>query len=221
MIKICCISSIDEAIRAINSGVEAIGLVGPMPSGPGVIDNVSIRQIVQEVTSQIDTFLLTSELSAEKIVEHHSKTGTSTIQLVDRVDIEVYGVLRKELPGVNLVQVIHVLNDQDIGYARTIAPFVDRILLDSGNPNLKVKVLGGTGMTHDWSISKALVQGVNVPVLLAGGLRAENVEEAIHTVKPAGVDICSGVRRNGHLDDDKLARFVAKAKKALNSLSSS
>jgi len=89
-----------------------------------------------------------------------------------------------------------------------MGPYVDAILLDSGNPSLPVKVLGGTGKTHDWSLSKEIVDRCGKPVFLAGGLKAENVREAIERVRPYAVDICSGVRTNGLLDEKKLAPFM-------------
>ncbi|MEL6945686.1 MAG: phosphoribosylanthranilate isomerase, partial [Bacteroidota bacterium] len=89
-----------------------------------------------------------------------------------------------------------------------IAPQVDALLLDSGNPNLKVKTLGGTGKTHDWNLSCQIVDAVDVPVYLAGGLKTENVADAIAMVQPYGLDLCSGVRTNGYLDKEKLTQFM-------------
>lgn len=85
---------------------------------------------------------------------------------------------------------------------------MDAILLDSGNPTLAVKELGGAGRTHDWSVSRAIVESVRVPVYLAGGLRAENVGAAVEAVRPVGVDVCTGVRTDGRLDDLKLQAFI-------------
>ena len=192
-----------------------MGLVGPMPSGPGIITNDEIARIVDHTNGKIETFLLTSNRSAKHIIEHHQKTRTSTIQIVDRIDYEEYEKIKRSLPDIKLVQVIHVLSEEDITYAQEIAPFVDRILLDSGNPNLSVKKLGGTGNTHDWDISRSIVREVNVPVLLAGGLNPENVGMAVEKVDPSGVDVCSGVRTDGGLDQFKLKKFIEVAKKGL------
>jgi phosphoribosylanthranilate isomerase len=113
------------------------------------------------------------------------------------------------MPGVKLVQVIHVLAPESVEEAVTVAPHVDAILLDSGNPSLEVKELGGTGRTHDWRLSRRIRDSVGVPVFLAGGLRPENVAEAVETVRPFGLDVCSGVRTDGRLDAGKLKRFFA------------
>ncbi|QTN40047.1 phosphoribosylanthranilate isomerase [Cryomorphaceae bacterium] len=206
-VKICCISSLDEAQLAIDAGASALGLVGPMPSGPGVIDNALIAEIARMVPPPIATFLLTSETRAADVIERHRLVQTSTIQLVDALPLEDYGVLRKALPQVKLVQVIHVLDEGSVEEAQSVAPHVDAILLDSGNPNLDVKVLGGTGKTHNWALSRRIRAEIPVPVFLAGGLRAENAREAIESVGPFGLDLCSGVRTDGALDPQKLQEF--------------
>jgi len=207
-IKICCILDRSEASMAIRCGASAVGLVSGMPSGPGVIDDDAIADIAAFVPPPIATFLLTSRQSAEGIVEQHRRVRTSTIQIVDAVPMEAYDALRKELPGVKLVQVIHVTGRSSIDEALTVDGKVDAILLDSGNPQLPVKELGGTGRAHDWSISRIIRERVSVPVFLAGGLRPENVREAIDVVGPFGVDVCSGVRTNGRLDERRLGAFV-------------
>lgn len=206
-VKICCISSPEEAALAIRYGASALGLVGKMPSGPGVIEDAMIKHIASTVPPPIATFLLTSETKAENILEHHYLTHTNTLQLVDYLEYDQYDRLHTELPWIKLVQVIHVLDNSDIERAVEIAPYVDALLLDSGNPNLEVKVLGGTGNTHNWMISRKIRETVPVPVFLAGGLNAGNVKEAIETVQPWGLDLCSSVRTNGHLDEAKLKAF--------------
>jgi phosphoribosylanthranilate isomerase len=207
-VKICCISSLDEARMAIDAGASAIGLVGQMPSGPGVISDELIFSISAAVPPPIGTFLLTSETSANGIINHWNRSHTNTIQLVDAVSTETYLSLRKSLPGVKLVQVIHVQHEKSVDEAIETAPYVDAILLDSGNPNLEVKELGGTGRTHNWKLSRKIRESISVPVFLAGGLKPENIRQAIDEVNPFGIDLCSGVRINCMLDAEKLNRFM-------------
>lgn len=206
-IKVCCISSIEEARTAINFGAYAIGLVSEMPSGPGVISENLISEIAASIPSGILTFLLTSRQSVKEIVEQHKRCKTNTIQIVDKLLDGSYEELRNSLPGINIVQVIHVDGDNSIDEAMSASQFVDFILLDSGNPKLKIKELGGTGRKHDWNISKKIVDAVNVPVFLAGGITPDNIQEAVRTVKPFGIDLCSGVRTDGNLDKTKLSRL--------------
>jgi phosphoribosylanthranilate isomerase len=206
-IKICCISSQSEADMAIAYGASAIGLVGQMPSGPGVISDELIYSIARQVPSQIDTFLLTSETSAQDIINHYHRVQTNTIQIVDALSEGTYQEIKAALPSVKLVQVIHVIDETSVEEALFCAGQVDALLLDSGNPNLSVKVLGGTGKTHNWQLSRSIVSQSKVPVYLAGGLHAGNVREAIETVEPYGLDLCSGVRTDKQLDPVKLDAF--------------
>ena len=210
-VKVCCIASIDEARLAISCGASALGLVGSMPSGPGPIADELIREIASSVPPPIATFLLTCETSADQIISHHQRTNTNTIQLVDAVHRRTYGILRSALPSVKIVQVIHVAGEHSVQEAIEVSRDVDALLLDSGNPNLPVKELGGTGRVHDWNLSRRIRDAAGCPVFLAGGLRPENVAEAVGRVQPLGVDVCSGVRSDGRLDPEKLRRFIENA----------
>jgi len=208
-IKICCISSIDEARMAIEHGASAIGLVARMPSGPGPISDDLIKQIAMSVAPPVATFMLTSETSVNEIIRHHQRTNTNTIQIVDTLKEGEYSQLKAALRGVKIVQVIHVIDESSVDKAIEISGMVDAILLDSGNPNLKVKELGGTGRVHNWKLSRKIRDNSKCPVFLAGGLKPENVRQAIQEVHPFAVDVCSGVRTDGHLDKGKLELFVA------------
>ncbi len=210
-IKICCISSIGEAMTAIEFGASAIGLVGSMPSGPGIIKDELIFEIAKSVPPAIATFLLTRETDAEAIVAHHHKTYTNTIQIVDELKKGSYSQIKLVLPVVKVVQVIHVINEKSVDQAIALSEQVDALLLDSGNPNLAVKQLGGTGRVHNWSWSRKIVEQSRVPVFLAGGLNAANVNEAIDKVQPYGLDLCSSVRTDEKLDPFKLEAFFKAA----------
>jgi phosphoribosylanthranilate isomerase len=203
-VKICCISSIEEAKLAIAHGAAAIGLVGRMPSGPGIITDELIQSIAKTVLPPIDSFLLTSETTAEAIIEHHNKVNTTTIQMVDALTDRQYHKIREAIPHVKLVQVIHVLDEKAVQEAIEISEWVDAILLDSGNPNLSTKVLGGTGKTHNWDLSKKIRENISIPTYLAGGINKDNIRKAIDHVQPYGIDLCSSVRTNGQLDERKL-----------------
>jgi len=212
-VKVCCISSLDEAKLAIRHGASALGLVSNMPSGPGVISEDLIAEISKEVPPPISTFLLTSKTRASQIIKQYNKVQTTTIQIVDEIEFKEYRLIRDALPHVKLVQVVHVLNEKSIHKAIEISKYVDALLLDSGNPNLAVKELGGTGRTHNWEFSREIRRSIAIPVFLAGGLNQNNVVKAIKYVKPFGIDLCSGVRKNGNLDSKKLINFFSEIKK--------
>ncbi len=213
-VKICCISSRVEARTAIAHGAYAIGLVSEMPSGPGVIAAALIAEIAADVPPGILTVLLTSKQDTAAIIEQQRRCGVNTLQLVDRLEKGSYEDLKEAMPGVSLVQVIHVTGKQSIEEAESCAPHVDAILLDSGNPKKAVKELGGTGRTHNWKISRIIRERLDVPVYLAGGLAPGNIADAILQVGPFGLDICSGVRTDGRLDDAKLEALFIQIKSA-------
>lgn len=203
-VKVCCIADVAEARLAVSAGASALGLVSAMPSGPGPILETEIARIAAAVQRPVETFLLTALVEAEAIADQQRRCGTTAVQLVDAVPEAELVRLRRLLPGVRLVQVIHVTGPQSVDEARSAAPFVDTLLLDSGNPNLPVKELGGTGRVHDWATSRRIRDVAGVPVLLAGGLHPGNARAAFEEVLPAGLDVCSGLRLNGRLDAAKL-----------------
>ena len=208
-VKVCCIASVEEARLAVRYGAAALGLVAPMPSGPGAIPEPLIAEIAATVPPSIGSFLLTCETSAEAIIQQQRRCRVNTLQLVDRVEAGTYARLREALPGISLVQVIHIHGEASYQEAcRVAGQGVDALLLDSGDQRLPVKLLGGTGRTHDWAISARIVEAVPVPVFLAGGLQPENVREAITVVRPFGLDLCSGLRTEGRLDERKLQAFM-------------
>ncbi len=207
-IKICCIGSVAEAAIAVAAGADALGLVSAMPSGPGVIDEALIAEIAATVPPAVGTFLLTSAVEPAAIAAQQRRCRVNTIQLCDALDPMAYPALRKALPGVALVQIIHVRDEGSVAEAERAAGKVDGLLLDSGDPTRAVKELGGTGRVHDWRLSRRIVARAGCPVFLAGGLGPQNVAEAIRSVRPYGVDLCTGVRTDDVLDCEKLAAFV-------------
>ena len=213
-IKICCISSINEARAAIELGADALGLVGNMPSGPGIISNDKIMKISSIVPPPIDTFLLTCETDVNSIINHYKETLTTTIQLVNHLPSDIHNEIKNRLPYIRIVQVVHVEDRASLEYALSVEDTVHALLLDSGCPSAAVKELGGTGRVHDWEISSEIVNTVKKPVFLAGGIKPENIFNAICSVKPYGIDLCSGVRTAGKLDIVKLKQLIINAKKA-------
>jgi len=214
-VKICCIANVAEANLAISYGASAVGLVSEMPSGPGIVSEGLIAQVASLVPPAVSSFLLTSKPDTLAIIAQQRRLGVNTIQICDRLQSGTYDDLRQALPGIALVQVIHVKDSHSIEAAIKAAPHVHGLLLDSGNQSLKVKELGGTGKTHNWEISRQIRELVDVPIFLAGGLTPENVSEAIQQVQPFGVDVCSGVRTEGKLDEHKLAKFFNQVSRCL------
>jgi phosphoribosylanthranilate isomerase len=208
-VKICCIASLAEAALAVECGASALGLVSHMPSGPGVIRDEQVAEIAATVPPAVGTFLLTSRQRVADIIEQQRFCRTNTIQLCDHLIAGTHRDLKDALPGISVVQVVHVTGPESVEEAARVAPHVDAILLDSGNQKLAVKELGGTGRTHDWTLSRAIRERIGIPLYLAGGLTPENVGQAIAAVGPFALDVCSGVRTDGKLDALKLKRFFS------------
>ncbi len=217
--KICCLQSIAEMELAVRHGAAAVGLVSRMPSGPGPIPDDRIAALAARVPAGVASFLLTAERSAAAIADQVRRLRPTTVQIVDRPEEGCRAALRRLAPGTALVQVVHVTGPEALDEAVAAAPECDALLLDSGNPALAVKELGGTGRTHDWGVSRRIRETVAVPLWLAGGLTPDNVARAIDAVRPYGVDVCSGVRTRGELDEEKVAAFVAAVRGSSGELS--
>ncbi len=210
-LKVCCVASVEEMRLAVGLGADAVGLVGAMPSGPGVIPDEAIAEVARATPPPVMSVLLTSATDAGTIARQADAAGVSAVQIVDRVGPAVYARLRTELPGRSLWQVVHVTGPAAIAEAERVARHVDAVLLDSGDPTLDTKELGGTGRVHDWRVSRTIRELLDVPVFLAGGLHPGNVAEAVRAVGPWGLDVCSGLRPDGALDADRLAAFASAA----------
>jgi phosphoribosylanthranilate isomerase len=203
-------ASVEEAWMAIEAGASAVGLVSAMPSGPGPIPEDLIAEIAATIPPGVSSFLLTCLQNAASIIEQQRRLRVNTIQICDRLTQGSYQDLRDALPGISLVQVVHVTGPEAVDEAIAVAPHVDAILLDSGNQSLAIKELGGTGRTHDWTLSRKIREAIEVPLFLAGGLNPSNVAAAIREVQPFGIDVCSGLRTEGHLDREKLKEFFTR-----------
>lgn len=214
-VKICCIASVAEAWIAIDQGASAIGLVSAMPSGPGPIPEDLIAEIAATVPPGVSSFLLTCHQDTAAIIDQQRRLRVNTIQICDRLPGGSHEELREALPGVSLVQVVHVTGPESVDEAIAVAPLIDAVLLDSGNQSLAIKELGGTGRTHDWRLSRQIREAIDVPMFLAGGLNPGNVAAAIREVQPFGIDVCSGLRTEGALDQHKLREFLDEVSTAL------
>jgi len=208
-VKICCIRSVEEAWTAVRHGASALGLVSHMPSGPGVIPDERIATIAAAVPAPVATFLLTCRQDAASIIDQQRRLRTNTLQICDRLQRGIYVELREALPGVRIVAVVHVTGSASVAEAEGVAREADAILLDSGRPDQAVKELGGTGRRHDWTLSRRIREAVDVPVFLAGGITPENAAKAVAAVGPFALDVCTGVRTDGRLDEKKLERLFA------------
>jgi phosphoribosylanthranilate isomerase len=213
-VKVCCIQSVAEVRLAVRYGVHAVGLVSHMPTRNGVIDDDLICEIAQAVPPGVSSFLLTSQQDPDAIIEQQRRARTDTLQLVDRMRASDIARIRTALPGIRIVQVVHVTGSPALDEAREMESCADALLLDAGAPDASARSLGGTGRVHNWDLSAEIVSHVGCPVFLAGGLGPANVRQAIQRVRPFGVDVCSGLRPDAILEEELLARFIAEVNAA-------
>lgn len=213
-VKVCCLASLDEARTAVSYGAAAVGFVSEMPSGEHQLSEEEIGEIVAGLAPGVGSFLLTAVRDPERLAEKQRVSGVNTLQLWERLEPDDYLKLRMAIPGVSLVQAIHVRGEESILEATRVAPLVDALVLDSGDPDPPFRWRPHGGRVHDWEISRRIVKAVDTPCLLAGGLDAENVCRAIRVVRPYGVDVCTGVRRDGGLDTSLLVAFLESVTRA-------
>ncbi|NRA28887.1 MAG: phosphoribosylanthranilate isomerase [Parvularculaceae bacterium] len=213
-VKICCISSLSEARLAIREGADALGLVGAMPTGVGVIPDDQAALIASAVPPPVTAISLTSATTAEGMARQIQHVGAPCVQVVQHGDPNVLFELRELLPAVRIIQVIHVEGEDALELISRYEDVADAFLLDSGRPSSTDPALGGTGRVHDWSVSASFVTASPLPVFLAGGLSPDNVAEAIRRVRPFGLDACSRLRTNDQLDQQKLRAFMTEIRKA-------
>lgn len=209
-IKICCIASPGEAALALAAGADVLGLVAAMPSGPGPISDDTIAEIAAGLPPHVLSLLLTAETTADAIADHVRRTGVRGVQIVSHIEPAEQARLASLLPDHERWQVVHVEDDGALAMIPAHAAHVTGFLLDSGRPGRNE--LGGTGRVHDWAISAAFVAASPVPVFLAGGLGPGNAADAVAQVQPAGLDVCSGLRVDGRLDEALARAFVAAAR---------
>jgi len=209
-LKVCCIQNKDEAAIAFRQGATHLGLVGAMPTGIGPISDERIIEITKDFNDRLKTVLLTSEKTSSSIVQHAKKVGSNALQIVREISLQDLAAVKNELKDIQLIQVVHVQDTSAIKRAVSFSDIADAILLDSGNPGNQT--LGGTGNVHNWDVSKEIVAAVSKPVFLAGGIGPENVAKAIEHVHPRGIDLCSALRTNNKLSEDRLSRLVSEMK---------
>jgi phosphoribosylanthranilate isomerase len=208
-IKICGLRSYEEARLALDCGATAFGfLVGLSYATADQISPENAAGIIGKLPENADTVIVTHQTDPEKAAALARITGGHTLQV--HGDMPPAGVrkLAALAPDLRLIKAVHVSGPESIEAAAAYAGIAHALLLDTRT----VDRLGGTGRTHDWSISARIVAAVPVPVYLAGGLTPENISDAIERVRPAGVDVNSGVKDSaGEKDAEKVSLFVSRA----------
>jgi phosphoribosylanthranilate isomerase len=211
-VKICGIRSLADMQIAVQHGADAIGvLVGQLHSSSDFIPPELAAEICQRTPPFVTTVLVTHIEDPDLVLALAKAVPTSAVQLHSDISATLLRDLRSELAPRKLIAKVSVENATAIERARELDQQVDAIVLDSVNRT--TGQVGGTGITHDWSISAQIVKAISTPVILAGGLTPANVRDAIHQVRPWAVDVNSGVRNSAGSKDSDLVRAFIKASK--------
>jgi len=218
-VKICGNTSLNDASIAISSGADGLGfLIGLRYATDDEINIPRAAEIIAATPPLIANVLVTHRGDTEWVIETAKAIGANTIQLHGDFSVRDVPRLRKELSGIKLIKAVHVRGPESINEAAETAKSYDAILIDTETPSR----IGGTGQTHDWSISARIVESTRRPVILAGGLTPENVREAILTVKPYAVDVNSGVEYpDGKKSPERIRAFILRARHAFEELATS
>ena len=211
-VKICGIKNIEDARAAYEAGADELGFHVALDGGRSPLTPESAAEMIRMLPGGVSSVVVTSATQPAQLIEIAKKTGANVLQLYGDATPEQVRAVKAELPNIVIWKVLNVSDDSSIAKAKEYEGAADAIALDTLNKETGVR--GGSGKTHDWNISKKIVESVSIPVVLAGGLTPENVAEAITTVHPAGVDVNSGVSNpDGSKDIEKVRAFITNAKK--------
>lgn len=207
-VKICGVRRVEDALLAASVGAHAVGvLVGRKHASPDFVDAELAAAIIRSLPPFCTGVMVTHWVDPGRIADTAQTIGVHAVQLHGGSPSEVAERLRKRLPYLKLIQAVHVTGPETMEAFRPYLGSVDAILLDTANP--ATGQVGGTGLVHDWNVSRAIVQACPLPVILAGGLNPGNVADAIRFVRPYAVDVNSGVKgEDGSKDEGKLRAFV-------------
>lgn len=211
-VKICGIKNVEDALKSVEYGADAIGvLVGQEHNSKDFISIKTAKKIIESLPPLVSSVLVTHINNSEEISHMIKTIGVTTVQLHSDIDIQGIEKIKFNCPNVKIIKLVHVIDEKSMQQVDFFANSSDAILLDTIN-NVTDQV-GGTGKTHNWEIDRKIVEHTNAKIIIAGGLNPNNIKEAIHKIKPYGVDVNTGVQnKNGLKDYEKLKEFIRNAK---------
>lgn len=211
LVKICANKNINDAKMCIDAGADFLGiLVGQKHVSTDFIDKYTAKEMVNFSKRKIKTVLVTHLINSDEIIELSQFIGNDVIQLHSNIDESEVEKIVKALPNIKLIRLIHISQKGQICTNYKTMKNADYYHLDSFN--LETNQVGGTGLIHDWNIDRELIEKLNKPTFIAGGLTPKNVASAIKAAKPGGVDVNSGCKLNGIKNERLVKEFVFNAK---------
>jgi len=209
-VKICGVRTVEDALKCAHSGADAIGML--LARSPRRISIEDARDIARRLPPFVMPVIVMMPGSANDVIDAALRVRPGAVQLQGDEPPEMMERVRRALPGVRLIKAIHMGEGEELAKARSYEGFADALLLDTMSPNR-----GGSGVTHDWNLSRNIISSTKTPVILAGGLKPANVADAIKATRPFAVDVASGVENSDRAKDIELVRaFIKNAKGALN-----
>jgi len=212
-VKICGVRRQEDALLAAELGADAIGLlVGQKHTSPDFIFTTVAKDIARALPPSVEAVLVTHVEDLDELERLLQQSEIRTIQLHSEIAPSSVERLRGRLPHLKIFKSINIISADSVAYPEAFEKLVDGFVLDS--INVATGQLGGTGKTHDWSVSRQIVMRYpEIPIILAGGLNSENVRSAIEYVHPFGVDVNSGTKApDGFKDTRKMEEFIVQAK---------
>ena len=213
-VKICGIRRQEDALIATELGADAIGLlVGQRHNSPDFISTTVARDISRALPASVEAVLVTHVEDLDELERLLQESEIRTLQLHSEIAPSSVERLRGRLPHLKIFKSVNIISADSVAYPEAFEKLVDGFVVDS--INVATDQVGGTGKTHDWSVSRQIVMRYpEVPIILAGGLNSENVRSAIEYVHPFGVDVNSGTKApNGFKDARKMQEFIVQARR--------
>lgn len=205
-VKICGITSTKDLLTAVEAGADAVGFVVNVPQSPRNLPLNQAKEIIKSTPIFVETVIVTVTNDINQLLKIQKELNPSSIQIHG---LKEYHEIRRSLPDTHLIGAIQ-MDSQALKNAMEVADIFDAVLLDSYVPGK----YGGTGITHDWEYSKLIREAIHPkPLIMAGGLKPENVKKAVQLVKPYAVDVSSGVESQpGVKDPKRVSEFIKNAK---------
>ncbi|MDR0993831.1 MAG: phosphoribosylanthranilate isomerase [Verrucomicrobiota bacterium] len=205
-----------EADLLMEAGVRYLGFPLRLTVNKEDLTEMEAAQLIHSLPDEVNGVLITYLSTATETLDFCRELGVRVVQLHGPIPTEELADIKRRNSRLQVFKslVVREGNEEDLRrLVEETAPWVDAYITDTFNPTTGQE--GATGLTHDWSISRRLVEWSPRPVILAGGLTAENVAEAIRIVRPAGVDAHTGVEGpDGRKEATKVQNFVASARAA-------
>lgn len=211
-VKICGNKRVEDALQAVKLGADAVGLlVGPERACRDFISPLEAQAIARHIPPFCNIVLATPITNVKELIRLANFIGVNTMQLHGESKPSDIIQIKKSLPFLKVIKSLHIIDDTSIKIGKKFIGVADAILVDTFDK--VTKQIGGTGKTHNWNISKKIVQEYKIPVILAGGLTPDNVGEAVKFVRPYGVDVNSGTKGgDGFKDYGRMELFIKRAK---------